>query len=386
MGPYDPPPLLIRLLSSPLLFLLRPLHTLLLLLRVPPRTRTPSQRPIRVVCISDTHDRRLDSVPDGDLLLHAGDMTNRGTRRDIQATVDWLKTLPHAKKVVVAGNHDGWLDKGVRGRIELSEGDGEAGQDKGCIDWGDIHYLQNSTVTLTFTTPAAAAAAAAAASNCLSTASKSQCQSQCRTLTIHGAPQVPQLDPSPHSIHAFQYPPSPPADNNTPSTYPYPYPTPVPQATDILLTHSPPSQHLDNYPYSVGCPYLLRTVWSVRPILHVFGHAHVGRGVERVYYDKAQEAWEALCAAREERGVLWEKGMRGVVWWVFVKGGWWRDLLGLDGVWGLAGRVIWEGVKAVIWGKVWRGESGLGREGWMVNAACLDARGERLRGATVIEI
>jgi Icc-related predicted phosphoesterase len=62
---------------------------------------------VRVVCISDTHSmHRKLTVPDGDLLLHAGDITSRGelsTLRDFDA---WLSELPHADKAVIAGNHD----------------------------------------------------------------------------------------------------------------------------------------------------------------------------------------------------------------------------------------------------------------------------------------
>lgn len=64
---------------------------------------------MRIVCLSDTHNRheRID-VPDGDVLVHAGDATLRGTRREIAAFDDWLAQLPHAHKLFVAGNHD-WL-------------------------------------------------------------------------------------------------------------------------------------------------------------------------------------------------------------------------------------------------------------------------------------
>ncbi|QSS66986.1 phosphoric ester hydrolase [Histoplasma capsulatum] len=386
MSPFDPPPLAAHLLASPLLFVLRPLHALLLNLRPAPCTRTPSQRPIRVVCISDTHDYHLPSVPDGDLLIHAGDLTNSGTRADIQLAVDWLKTLPHAHKVVVAGNHDGWLDTSIRGFISSCDAEDGAGDgDAQAIDWGSIHYLQNSSLTLTFPSPASADSGR-------SSHPTTSANAPSRTLTIHGAPQIPQLDPSPDSVHAFQYPPSldPTATATTTTTttaaaaaagtsgisdfHAYPYPTPIPHNTDILVTHTPPAYHLDNYPYSVGCPYVLRAIWRVRPLLH--------------------EAWEALCAVRSEQGLLWERGS-GIG--SFVRGGgWWRDLGvgGVGGVWGMAWRVVWEGLKAVVVGRLWGsvGEGGramglgLGREGWIVNAACLDGSGKVLRGATVIEI
>ena len=65
----------------------------------------------RVVCFSDTHGRhtRLTgrlAVPDGDVLLFAGDACSAGTPVEWAAFCDWLGRLPHAHKVVVPGNHD----------------------------------------------------------------------------------------------------------------------------------------------------------------------------------------------------------------------------------------------------------------------------------------
>lgn len=59
---------------------------------------------LRFVCVSDTHnDDCRDHIPDGDILLHAGDMTNSGSLEELQIAVDWIISLPHAVKVVVAG-------------------------------------------------------------------------------------------------------------------------------------------------------------------------------------------------------------------------------------------------------------------------------------------
>lgn len=63
----------------------------------------------RFVCISDTHNRtdRLDHpIPDGDVLIHAGDFTNYGTRDQVAHFNKFLSTLSHPYKVVIAGNHD----------------------------------------------------------------------------------------------------------------------------------------------------------------------------------------------------------------------------------------------------------------------------------------
>ena len=54
----------------------------------------------RFVCISDTHSM-IFSVPPGDVLLHAGDLSAHGTLRELEGTIDWLKSLPHPAKLCV---------------------------------------------------------------------------------------------------------------------------------------------------------------------------------------------------------------------------------------------------------------------------------------------
>jgi len=62
---------------------------------------------VRVVCVSDTHGRHADiKVPDGDILIHAGDFTHFGKKKDVIAVNEWLGTLPHKHKIVVNGNHE----------------------------------------------------------------------------------------------------------------------------------------------------------------------------------------------------------------------------------------------------------------------------------------
>ena len=52
----------------------------------------------RFVCISDTHCHTFP-VPDGDVLLHSGDLTHTGTLAQFETTVNWLKSLPHPLKM-----------------------------------------------------------------------------------------------------------------------------------------------------------------------------------------------------------------------------------------------------------------------------------------------
>ncbi|KAL2203836.1 Metallo-dependent phosphatase [Sarocladium strictum] len=64
---------------------------------------------VTVVCISDTHNSQVE-LPDGDILIHAGDLTQSGSFQELQATINWLRLQPHRHKFVVAGNHDLLLD------------------------------------------------------------------------------------------------------------------------------------------------------------------------------------------------------------------------------------------------------------------------------------
>ena len=64
---------------------------------------------VRFVCISDTHTRTKDlaeKIPEGDVLIHAGDFTNVGEMAAVKAFSEFLESLPHKHKVVIAGNHD----------------------------------------------------------------------------------------------------------------------------------------------------------------------------------------------------------------------------------------------------------------------------------------
>jgi Calcineurin-like phosphoesterase len=346
-NPFVERPLVDRLLASPLAFFLHPVHILLLRLRGPPHRPSPSSRPIRVVCISDTHTLAWADVPDGDLLIHAGDLSNDGSVREIQAAVDWLKTLPHAHKVVIAGNHDSYFDP--RSRLDEDRDKSLASVsastasirsiddfDSHRIDWGqisdtedevaDIHYLQHSSVTLDF--PALEPGQAT------------------RSLNVYGAPQIPTPMPM-GPEHAFTYPPTQDAWTGT-----------IPMETDILVTHTPPYTHRDLGPsFSIGCPYLLSEAWRVRPVLHVFGHVHFAHGAEPVFWDKAQRAWERISTRVSARG----QGQRRL--------GFVQDLLALRN-WADALRVLFYGFTGIIWSRVWGGEVNRG-SGWMVNAAAM---------------
>ena len=63
----------------------------------------------RVVAISDTHalhGSMYYPIPDGDILVHAGDFTNVGEIYDVRRFANFLHNLPHKRKIIIAGNHD----------------------------------------------------------------------------------------------------------------------------------------------------------------------------------------------------------------------------------------------------------------------------------------
>lgn len=62
---------------------------------------------MKIVLIADTHGKHKDiKVPDGDLIICAGDITMLGKKEEINNFLQWYKELPHKYKVFIPGNHD----------------------------------------------------------------------------------------------------------------------------------------------------------------------------------------------------------------------------------------------------------------------------------------
>jgi 3',5'-cyclic AMP phosphodiesterase CpdA len=89
---------------------------------------------MRLVTMADTHgEHHKLTVPPGDVLVHAGDLTGRGTLAQLTEVAQWLRALPHRHKVVVGGNHDFWLQGNRDAARELFAG---------------MHYLEDEEVVL----------------------------------------------------------------------------------------------------------------------------------------------------------------------------------------------------------------------------------------------
>lgn len=72
----------------------------------------PHTRKTRIVCVSDTH-RQTPKLPAGDVLIHAGDLTNQGTISELKGAVEWLEKADFEAKIVIAGRLLLYLSDGV---------------------------------------------------------------------------------------------------------------------------------------------------------------------------------------------------------------------------------------------------------------------------------
>ena len=64
---------------------------------------------MRIVCLSDTHGKEEQiKIPFGDILIHCGDFSMRGSENEFREFASWFNAQPHQYKLCCPGNHD-WL-------------------------------------------------------------------------------------------------------------------------------------------------------------------------------------------------------------------------------------------------------------------------------------
>lgn len=213
---------------------------------------------LRVICVSDTHNTTPD-VPDGDILIHAGDLSQYGMFDEIQKQLDWLNSLPHRWKIVIAGNHDLLLDPDFVETHPDRELEKEGTQ---CSDleWGNVIYLNNSVSDIEI---------------------PSVTSIHNRRLRIFGSPLTPRF-----GNFAFQYDPQKPENHDIWEKLG------VTNDIDIFVTHGPPLGYLDDG--GKGCALLLKTLWELRPRLMVFGHIHPGRGQHSLRFDSMEKCYRDI--------------------------------------------------------------------------------------------
>lgn len=185
---------------------------------------------MKIVCLSDTHNcnEQID-VPDGDILIHSGDATIRGTQIEVEDFLSWFSSLPHKYKIFVAGNHDWLYETNNRFARLLTSNFG-------------IKYLQDSSINI-------------------------------EGLKIYGSPWQPRFYDWAFNLNR---------GNKLAEKWQL-----IPADTDILITHGPPNGILDEVPRgedwieNTGCEELIKKVEELsnhKLKLHIFGHIHCGYG------------------------------------------------------------------------------------------------------------
>jgi len=177
---------------------------------------------MRLVCVSDTHGYHdAMRVPDGDVLIHAGDLTKRGTLEEVRAAGEWLTKLPHKHKLVVAGNHDFLFERDpAAARALLTH----------------ATYLEDEAVEID-------------------------------GVRFYGSPYTPEF---------FNWAFMLPRGEALRAKW-----SRIPNDIDVLVTHGPPHKILDRTAHGdhAGCEALAERVAELKPQLHVFGHIHEGYGI-----------------------------------------------------------------------------------------------------------
>jgi len=193
---------------------------------------------MRLVCLSDTHsfhDRIAGGVPDGDVLIHAGDFCGQNSKIAVGTFLEWWAEQPHKHKVLIAGNHDGnfefdptWCRKAL---AEICP---------------ETHYLQDTGCEI-------------------------------EGVKFFGEPWQPEFNNWHFNL---------PRGSKLAEKWAL-----IPDDTDVLVTHGPPHGILDECPewlptfnqsrtktVHVGCEELTKALVRIKPKVHVFGHIHEGYG------------------------------------------------------------------------------------------------------------
>jgi Icc-related predicted phosphoesterase len=175
-------------------------------------------------CISDLHGY-LPLLSGGDLLIIAGDLTAIDTEVGYEIFSKWLEQQNYRKKIVIAGNHDGLLQR--------------AGIEKSSSMFPGATYLQDTGL-------------------------------QWENIKIWGSPWTPTF-----CSWYFMKPRGEPIKEKWDL---------IPDDTDILITHGPPlgiQDQVENFSeYNVGkfagCEELRNTInHRLKNLkLHIFGHIH----------------------------------------------------------------------------------------------------------------
>ena len=179
---------------------------------------------MKLVTISDTHGKHHSlSLPSGDVLIHAGDISMKGDEASIITFLNWFKLQQFEYKILIAGNHDFYFERASERQI----------QD---LIPQNIIYLNDSSVIINH-------------------------------IKIWGSPITPWF---------FNW-----AFNRHRGEAIKRHWDLIPEDTNILVTHGPVFDILDKTKTGqrTGCMDLLNRVNEIKPSVHVCGHIHEAYGI-----------------------------------------------------------------------------------------------------------
>jgi Icc-related predicted phosphoesterase len=177
---------------------------------------------MKIVAISDTHCQHRDLVlPKGDILIHAGDVSKRGTIKEVSDFIDWFSVQDFKYKVFIAGNHDFYFEE-IKDSVLLNLPE-------------SVIYLNDSFTVI-------------------------------EGLKIWGSPIQPWFYNWAFNRHRGE------AISKHWNM--------IPNDADIVVTHGPVYGYLDmtDTLMNVGCEDLLAKIKQVKPKVHICGHIHEAYG------------------------------------------------------------------------------------------------------------
>jgi predicted phosphodiesterase len=200
---------------------------------------------IHITFISDTHNKhkKLDqSLPGGDLLIHAGDISSMGYKHEIDDFCTWFNSLgQYDFKFFIAGNHDwGFIDREVfqvHRSVLMPKPTEEI---INSYKW--IEYLRDNLAEIEI-------------------GNKPK-------VKIYGSPWQPEF-----YDWAFNLPRKGVELKKKWEM--------IPEGVDILITHGPAYGYVDQIlgqNQNLGCELLAERIKEAKPKIHVCGHIHSGYG------------------------------------------------------------------------------------------------------------
>lgn len=215
----------------------------------------------KITHISDTHNKHNQlngKLPGGDLLIHSGDVSSLGRKKEVESFIKWFNGIDnYTYKVFIAGNHDMSFDSEQLMQTKIDYFDGKRsvwdtegnlhtpseGKPQWLIDMldvglaGGVFYLENSSIDI-------------------------------EGIKIWGSPITPAFGYGWAFNKARGY------DINEVWSG-------IPNDTNIVITHGPIHSYCDRTQYgglNVGCEQLYHRLNEVKPQLHFSGHIHEGYG------------------------------------------------------------------------------------------------------------